>query len=267
MPILAEMLTAVFAVTAAVVIVNVADVAPAATVTVAGTVALVLFEARVTTLPLGPAGPVNVTVPITGAPPNRADGESVTLDTPAPVTVRTVVFVTEPAVAVTVTGVSDETGLVLILNVAEVAPAGTVTLAGTVALVEEDFNVTMVPPVGAPPERVTVPVELVPPTTELGETDTLAKLPEVRVSVPVRLKPLRVPVTVTVVVASTLEVVTAKVAVDAPPGIVTVPGNVTEGELELSEITIPAVGAVPAKVTLPVVGLPATTVEGVKLTE
>ena len=69
-PMLAETLIVVFADTAEVLTVNVAVVAPAATVTVAGTVAFALLEESVTTSPLGPAGPVRVTVPVTAVPPN-----------------------------------------------------------------------------------------------------------------------------------------------------------------------------------------------------
>jgi hypothetical protein len=62
-----------------------------------------------------------------------------------------------------------DTGLVVTVNVAVVAFAATVTLAGTwaaaVLLLE---SVTMAPPVGAGPFNVTVPVELVPPATEAG---------------------------------------------------------------------------------------------------
>jgi hypothetical protein len=57
-------------------------------------------------------------------------------------------------------------------NVAEVAPAGIVTDAGTVAEAELDVSRTTAPPVGAGPPRVAVPCALVPPVTELGDTVT-----------------------------------------------------------------------------------------------
>jgi len=58
--------TAVFAVTLVGLIVNVAVVAPAATVTLAAMGATVVLELfNVTTAPDGPAGPERVTVPVT----------------------------------------------------------------------------------------------------------------------------------------------------------------------------------------------------------
>ena len=68
--------------------------------------------------------------------------------------------------------------MVVTAKVAEVAPARTVTLAGTAAaaglLLE---SVTTAPPAGAAEERVTVPVDPEPPTTLAGLRET-----EVRVA-------------------------------------------------------------------------------------
>jgi hypothetical protein len=74
-----------------------------------------------------------------------------------------------PYVPVIVTGVLDATTLVAAANVALVAPAATVTLAGTVAVeVLLLDSVTCAPPVGAAADKVTVPVEPFPPTTVEG---------------------------------------------------------------------------------------------------
>src|SRR2546422_3052426 len=60
--------------------------------------------------------------------------------------------------------------LVVPVNVALVAPAGTVTLAGTVAAELSLDSATCAPPAGAGPSSVAVPVELLPPVTVVGFT-------------------------------------------------------------------------------------------------
>jgi hypothetical protein len=69
-----------------------------------------------------------------------------------------------------VTGVFADTTLVFTVKVALVAPAATVTLAGTAAAVELLESVTTEPPAGAAALRVTVPVAVLPPTTLVGFT-------------------------------------------------------------------------------------------------
>jgi hypothetical protein len=90
-----------------------------------------------------------------------------------------------------VTWAEEATTLVETLKVALVEPAGTVTLAGTVAtavlLLE---SVTMAPPVGAGPLRVTVPCEEPPPVTEVGfRTSEAAVIAGTTVSVAVAVAP------------------------------------------------------------------------------
>ena len=82
------------------------------------------------------------------------------------------------------------------VNVAVVAPAATVTDAGTVALVELELKVTAMPPEGAAPLSVTVPVELVPPRTDVGETERETRDGGLTVNVAVLDVPLRIPVMV-----------------------------------------------------------------------
>src|SRR5204862_155233 len=68
-----------------------------------------------------------------------------------------------------VTGVDAATVLVLIVKVAVVLPAGTVTLEGTLAAALLLESVTCAPPAGAAPLSVTVPVDdCTPPTTLVG---------------------------------------------------------------------------------------------------
>jgi hypothetical protein len=71
--------------------------------------------------------------------------------------------------AVIVTGVDALTALVLTVNVTLLAPAGTVTLEGTLAAVLLLESATCAPPAGAGPLNVTVPVEdCAPPMTLVG---------------------------------------------------------------------------------------------------
>jgi len=85
-------------------------------------------------------------------------------------TVRVAVFEPLLNVAVITTEADELTESVATVKVAEVAFAGTVTLAGTVAAeVLLLDNATTVPPAGAYPLSVTVPVEVAePPTTLVG---------------------------------------------------------------------------------------------------
>ena len=72
-----------------------------------------------------------------------------------------------------VTAVGTVTALVVTANVFVVAPAATVTEAGTVAaLVLLLVNATTAPPAGAAALSVTVPVLFAPPVTAVGFTVT-----------------------------------------------------------------------------------------------
>ena len=64
------------------------------------------------------------------------------------------------------------TAVVVMVKVADVAPAATLTLAGTVAEVLLLERLTLRPPVGAALPRVTVPVDELPPATDVGFTAT-----------------------------------------------------------------------------------------------
>src|SRR5258707_1354695 len=61
---------------------------------------------------------------------------------------------------------------VLILKVALLAPAGTVTLEGTLAAPLLLESMTCAPPAGAGPLNVTVPVEEFPPVTLAGFSES-----------------------------------------------------------------------------------------------
>ncbi len=159
-----------------VVTVKVAVVAPARTVTEVGTVASeVLLEVRLTTLPPVGAATLRVTVPVEVVPPRTVVGLRLTEVARIGVTVRVAVLATALAVAVIVEVALVAVTSVVIGNVAEVAPAATVTEAPTVAtVVLLDVRVTTWPPVAAGMFRVTVPVEPTLPMTDVGLTVTLA---------------------------------------------------------------------------------------------
>ncbi len=72
-----------------------------------------------------------------------------------------------------VTEVDAVTEFVFTVNVVLAAPAGTVTLAGTVAALESLERLTGAPPLGASALSVTVPVEGEPPVTLVGLTVTV----------------------------------------------------------------------------------------------
>ena len=68
------------------------------------------------------------------------------------------------------------TALVVTVKVAVVAPAATVTLAGTVVAEELSDNDTTAPPGGAGALKVTVPVTELPPTTLVWLSDSAERV-------------------------------------------------------------------------------------------
>ena len=70
------------------------------------------------------------------------------------------------------TAVDEATAMVVTVKVAVALPAGTITLAGTVAAALFLDKATEMPPLGAALLKVTVPVEDVPPVTLVGLTET-----------------------------------------------------------------------------------------------
>lgn len=99
------------------------------------------------------------------------------------------------------------------VNVALVFPAGTVTLAGTIATLLLLDMVTTAPPAGAGPLSVTVPCPLSPPRMVVGLTVIEARLSvgaEEIVRVACRVAPLAEAVMVAVALAVTRCVLIAK---------------------------------------------------------
>ena len=125
-----------------------------------------------------------------------------------------------------VTFVVAEAAVVVIVNVVEVVPAGTVTSPGTVTFEALDDNMTAVPPLGAGPLMVTVPVLGLPPGTVVGEHASPRTSGGFTVKVVVtETNPIEA-VIVAVAAFVTGTVVIEKVADEAPAGTVTLNGIV-----------------------------------------
>jgi hypothetical protein len=162
---------------------------------------------------------------------------------------------------------------VVTVNVALVAPAGTVTLGGTLAEPGSWLpRLTRTPPVGAAADNPTVPVEEVPPVTLAGLTvKEESEIPDGGggggdiVKDALRAVPLNEAEIVAVVVAViVLRVLTVKVVLVAPAA------TTTEGDesiactasLEERSTVAPPLGAAALNVTVPVEVLPPTTLVG-----
>ena len=114
--------------TAVVVTENVADVCPAKIVTDVGTVPFAELVAKPITAPPDGAAPVKVTVPVTEVPPLTTVEVNVKPASAAGVTVKFADLELEPDVAVIDADVLAATPEVVIANVTDVLPAGTVTV-------------------------------------------------------------------------------------------------------------------------------------------
>ena len=231
-----------------VVIAKLAEFAPPKTITLGGGVATGELElARVTEIPALGAGPVNVIVPVEPVPPVTLVGESVSESAVGASTVSVADFVT-PSVAEIVTGVLGATGFVWMLNIADVIPAETVTFAGGEATAELPVvSVTEIPPLGAAPFNVTVPMLVAPPITLLGDRPRVSIAGGFTVSKAFFATP-SVAVMVVGVAAETGAVGITNVAVVAPPRTVTGDGGVAAPVLLPSVTEIPPLGAGPVKV-------------------
>ena len=148
---------------------------PAATVTVAGTVAAaVLLLLSETEAPPTGAWALRVTVPVEGVPPVTLEGLTLTEArvAAAGVTVRLAVRIAEPWLAEIVTVVEAVTAWVVAVKIAVAFPALTVTVAGTVTAAGLLLmSPILMPPAGAGALSVRVPVELLPPVTLVGFRD------------------------------------------------------------------------------------------------
>ncbi len=251
--------------TTLVVTVNVAFVAPDGIITVGGTVAALFELFRSTTAPAAGAGPLRVTEPVTavGDPPTTTLGDTETLCSAMGWIFSVAVCEVLPNVAVIVADVAADTAEVVIVKFADVAPAGTVTLVGATALELLDDKVTTVPPLVAAPLNLTVPVDVPPPPTEVGDRlKPVNVMAGVTVRVAVSEEVPRVAVIVAVVEADTAAVLIVKLAAMSPAAIVTLAGGTAQALLDEKVTTAPPAGALPVSNTVPVAVPPAVTLAG-----
>ena len=115
-----------------------------------------------------------------------------------------------PAVAVRVADCALLTAAALAVNAAPVAVAGTVTEAGTVTALLLLARLTMRPPVGAEPDKLTVQASVSDPVIEVLLQETALTVGVTAVLVPLRL---------TVAVGAVLEIVNCPVTEPAPVGL------------------------------------------------
>ena len=113
--------------TLVVVKVKFAELAPAGTRTVLGTVTFGELEVMAMEIPPTGATPCKVTVPVVVLPPITVAGFTLNPANPAGVMSRLALTETPPAIAVMVADVVSPTPLVFMENIVEVAPPGTVT--------------------------------------------------------------------------------------------------------------------------------------------
>lgn len=128
----------------------------------------------------------------------------------------------------------------------------------------DDDNVTTVPPAGAAPLSVTVPVAVPTPVTVVGFSDTPVNVGAVTVKFPDEDVPFNVPETPAVTFVPTVPVVAVNVAVVCPAAIATDAGTETEALLDERTTVTPPAGAAPLSVTVPVDELPPVTLAGLK---
>ena len=157
--------------TAVVLIVNVADDFPAATVTEEGNDAEEeLLDSPTNDPPVG-AALLSVTVPVDEDPPDTLEGFKLTEIGAIGTIVSFAVWPT-PGVAETSATSDAVTVVVFTVNVALVLPAATVTVDGTMAVALSLERDTTNPPVGAGRLNVNVPVDEFPPSTDEGFSAT-----------------------------------------------------------------------------------------------
>lgn len=145
-------------VTADVVMSNCADVLPAETVTVAGTVADVLLLLSATGAPPVGAAVASVTVACEVAPALTVEGARIKELIDGPAARFNVALREKPYVAVIVADPAGALAVCVIPKTAVVVPAAMATVDGTLIAGFEHVSTTLTPPAGAEAPRMIVPL-------------------------------------------------------------------------------------------------------------
>ena len=177
-------------------------------------------------------------------------------------------FVTLPEFAEMVAEVFAVTCVVTTVKLAELAPAGTRTLAGTFAM--EGLllvRLTETPPTGAGPLSVTVPVEELPPLTVVGDNVREERLGGFTVIVVVLVTVRYDAEMVATLREDTGEEPIWNVAEVAPEPTVTLAGTVAAVMLLDSEMVAPPAGAGAVRFTVPTDAWPPTMEVGFAVNE
>ncbi len=238
--------------------VNVALLAPAAMVTVAGTVTAELLLARLTVKPPLGAAALNATVqesvPAPVIDPLAQLNEDRFVVGAGAASCRTKLFVTPLALAVNVAVCAVLTDETVPVNVALLAPAAMVTVAGTVTAELLLARLTVKPPLGAAALNATVqesvPAPVIDPLAQLNEDRFVVGAGAASCRTKLFVTPLALAVNVAVCAVLTDETVAVNVALLAPAAMVTVAGTVT-AELLLARLTVkPPLGAAALSATV-----------------
>jgi hypothetical protein len=162
-----------------------------------------------------------------------------------------------------VTAVALEAVPAVIVNVALVAPAGIVICVGTERREDDLVSVIEIPPTGAGPVRLTVPVPVRPLTMVVGVADRAESAGGMTVNVADALRLGPFAVTRTDVLALTALVVMVKVVLEVPAAMVTLTGTeAIAGVADWSPTTTPPVGAALPSRTVAVEAFPPATEVG-----
>ncbi len=248
---------------------NVPLVEPAGIWMFAGTVAALELLDSVTNAPPDAAGMSSVAVPCEVPPPVTVLGFNVidaSVGWTSGDTLRVALAVVPPNEPFIGTSAEALTTRVETVNVWLVAPAGTVTLPGTVTG-SAAVNETAAPPAGAAPLNVTVPVVEPPPITAVTASVRAVSVTGGPAAVTVSADdwlPLNVAV---IVVGPAPTVVTAKTVLEEPAGTVTVAGTVATAVLLLvSDTAAPPAAAAPERITVPETAVPTVTLDELNVT-